>query len=253
MLAFREKWRIALDELDRLREFGLTFGDVLADAGYGMCAEFRQGLMDRGLRFAVGISSTQKVYPLNVSLRPPKKPGKRGGRPAKHPVPSTSSVSAKDFVASLGPNAFRPVTWRNGIKGPLTVEVVALRVRAADGPEISRGVHLPGQALWLVCERREGGELRYYFSNLPKSTSIRRLVAILKARWACEQAHQQMKEELGLDHFEGRSWNGLHHHLLLTMMAFTFLQELRCKEKKVRREGHHNPPYRRFDEKSSKR
>lgn len=251
MLAFREKWRIALDELDRLCESGVTFSDVLADAAYGMCAEFRKGLTDRGLRFAVGINSTQRVYPIDVALVPPNSPGPNGGRPAKHPVPSVAAVSVEEFVASLGPNAFRPVTWRNGTKGPLKVDVVVLRVRAADGPTASKGVHLPGQELWLVCERRSNGELRYYFSNLPKSTRVRRLLAILKARWACEQAHQQMKEELGLDHFEGRSWSGLHHHLLLTMMAFTFLQHLRCKEKKVLWGDHRSPRSLRFDDESS--
>jgi SRSO17 transposase len=251
MLAFREKWRIALDELDRLCEAGVTFGDVLADAAYGTCAEFRKGLTERGLRFAVGIASTQKVYPIDVTLAPPSPPGSRGGRPRKHPVPSVEAVSVQDFVADLGPNAFRPVAWRKGTRGPLQVGVVALRVRAADGPTISRGVHLPGEELWLVCEQRSNGELRYYFSNLPKSTSIRRLMAILKARWVCEQAHQQMKEELGLDHFEGRSWNGLHHHLLLTMMAFAFLQHLRCNEKKALVGGLHSPPCLKFDGESS--
>jgi SRSO17 transposase len=252
-LAFREKWRIALDEIDQLLESGLRFDDVLADSAYGMCAEFRQGLTDRNLPFAVGILPTQNVYPVDVALVPPSSLGPSGGRPAKHPKPSESSLSAEKFIASLGSSAFRPVTWRNGTKGPLHVDIIALRVRAADGPMVSKGIHLPGQVLWLLCERRSNGELRYYLSNLPKSTSVRRLVGVIKARWACEQAHQQLKEELGLDHFEGRSWKGLHHHLLLTMMAFAFLQHLRCKEKKARSEGPRTPPYLTFGDGSSAR
>ena len=76
-------------------------------------------------------------------------------------------------------------------------------------------------------DRRSGGECKYYLSNLPADTGLKRLAATLKARWACEQAHQQLKEELGLDHFEGRSWCGLHRHALMTLIAFCFLQHQR--------------------------
>src|SRR5207302_4405489 len=92
--------------------------------------------------------------------------------------------------------------------------------------------HGPGDEVWLILERRSNGETKYHLSNYPPSTLLETLVAALKARWSCEQAHQQMKEELGLDHFEGRSWTGLHHHALLTMIAFAFLQTIRCEEKK---------------------
>jgi SRSO17 transposase len=87
--------------------------------------------------------------------------------------------------------------------------------------------HLPGQAAWLVCEARSSGERKYYFTNRPPDTPRRTLVRAIKARWACEQAHQQLKDELGLDHYEGRSWTGLHHHALLTMIAFGYLQHRR--------------------------
>jgi hypothetical protein len=97
-----------------------------------------------------------------------------------------------------------------------------------DGDLISHGQHLPGQAVWLVCEARSSGERKYYFTNHPPDTLCRTLLRAIKARWACEQAHQQLKDELGLvDHYEGRSWLGLHHHALLTMMAFTYLQHRR--------------------------
>ncbi len=86
-----------------------------------------------------------------------------------------------------------------------------------------------GEEVWLVGERRSGGEHKYYVSNLPPDTSLRQLAAAIKARWACEQAHQQLKEELGLDHFEGRLWPGLHRHALMTMLAYAFLQSRRLK------------------------
>ena len=89
--------------------------------------------------------------------------------------------------------------------------------------------HLPGDEAWLIGEHRSSGEKKYYLANLPAATSLRTLAATIKARWICEQAHQQLKEELGLDHFEGRSWQGLHRHALMTMLAFAFLQHRRLK------------------------
>src|SRR4051812_304187 len=96
---------------------------------------------------------------------------------------------------------------------------------------------MPGEEVWLVGEHRSSGERKYYLANLPAETPLEELAATIKARWVCEQAHQQMKEELGLDHFEGRSWTGLHRHALMTMIAFAFLQHLRlgARGKKRRR------------------
>jgi SRSO17 transposase len=225
---YRPKWRIALDELDRVRAAGLRFGCVLADAGYGMCAEFRRGISDRGLHWAVGILSTQNMYEADAGVVMPKP--KKVGRPRVRGVADKEPCSAERFIDRHGD--FRRVSWRNGTKGSLAGEFAIVRVRPADGDEARDGVHLPGDAAWLVCERLRTGERKYYLANLPASWSAKRIVAAIKARWACEQAHQQLKEELGLDHFEGRSWWGLHHHALLTMIAFAFLQKLRLAENK---------------------
>jgi SRSO17 transposase len=92
--------------------------------------------------------------------------------------------------------------------------------------------HLPGEEVWLVGEQRSSGERKYYLSNLPVDADLKSLAATIKARWSCEQAHQQLKEELGLDHFEGRSWTALHRHALLTMIAFAFLQHRRLEQAK---------------------
>jgi len=231
-LAFQPKGAMALAEVDRLLAAGVRFGAVLADAAYGTSAALRAALSARRLTWAVGVLSTQHVYPLTVEVRPPARRGrrgKRGGRPARHPLPSEPSVPAAAMIDALGPRAFRRVTWRPGTKGPLAVDIAAVRVRVADGPAIAGGRHLPGAEAWLVCERRADGERKYYLVNLPATASRRALVRLLKARWVCEQGHQQLKEELGLDHYEGRSWGGLHHHALLTQIAFAFLQHRRLQ------------------------
>jgi SRSO17 transposase len=104
-------------------------------------------------------------------------------------------------------------------------------VRVADGPpqriKDKGQQHLPGDEAWLIGEHRTSGEKKYYLANLPTKADLRTLAATIKARWICEQAHQQMKEELGLDHFEGRSWQGLHRHALMTMIPYAFLQHCR--------------------------
>jgi Transposase DDE domain len=112
-------------------------------------------------------------------------------------------------------------------RGPLAAEFAALRVR--------NGWHLPGDEAWLVGERRASGERKYYLANPPPGTPLEELAALIKARWVCEQAHQQLKGELGLGHFEGRSWTGLHRHALMATIAFAFLQHLRLKERGKKR------------------
>ena len=226
----RPKWKIALEELDRVTASGAQFGEVLADAGYGACGEFRQGLTERGLRWMVGILPTQQVYPADVTLSVAVRGAK--GRPPKHPVPSARSMSAGRMIESLGPQAFRTICWREGTKGPMRARFAIVRVRVADGAQTSGGRHNPGESAWLICEERENGERKYHLSNHPASTPRQTLAASVKSRWSCEQAHRQMKEELGLDHYEGRSWSGLHHHCLLTMISFAFLQHLRLKGEK---------------------
>jgi len=126
---------------------------------------------------------------------------------------------------------WRMLSWRKGTKGPLKARFAAVRVRVADGPPQRIGDkgmrHMPGEEVWLVGERRASGEQKYYLANLPAEAGLKKLAATIKARWVCEQAHQQLKEELGLDHFEGRSWRGLHRHALMAMIAYAFLQHLR--------------------------
>src|SRR5271168_5639608 len=218
---------IAIQEIDRVIASGVRFGCVLADSGYGSSGSFRQALSERGLLWAVGLSRRQNVYPADVDLVfPVAKTGKR----RKYHIPDRPPVSAE---ATLAGEKWREVNWRRGTKGPLTCRFAARRVRVADGHKHrmldNRMQCMPGDEVWLVGERRATGEQKYYVSNLPADATIMMLAAAIKARWICEQAHQQMKEELGLDHFEGRSWTGLHRHALMTMIAYAFLQSRRLK------------------------
>jgi SRSO17 transposase len=228
--AYRTKPEIALEEIGRLRVAGARFGYVLADAGYGLSASFRQALGARGLAWAVGIPRTQKVYPADVTMI---FPVSGRGRPRKNHVPDTASVPAGSMLAAA---SWHELSWRRGTKGKLAARFAAIRVRVADGPPQRIGSmgaqHLPGEEVWLVGEQRSSGERKYYLANLPPDAALKRLAGVIRARWVCEQAHQQMKEELGLDHFEGRSWQGLHRHALMSMIAFLFLQSRRLTEAK---------------------
>jgi SRSO17 transposase len=221
------KPEIAIGEIDRVIASGARFGCVLADSGYGSSGPFRQALCERGLLWAVGLSRRQNVYPADVALIfPVAQTGKR----RKYHIPDRPPVSAE---AMLTGEKWQKVSWRRGTKGQLACLFAACRVRVADGHK-HRMLHnrvqcMPGDEVWLVGERRSTGEQKYYVSNLPADATIKMLVATIKARWVCEQAHQQLKEELGLDHFEGRSWTGLHRHALMTMVAYAFLQSRRLK------------------------
>jgi SRSO17 transposase len=233
----RTKSEIALAELDRLIAAGVRFGTVVADAGYGVGAEFRQALSARGLAWAVGIPRHQKVYPRDVELV---FPVAGRGRPRKRHVPNRLSVTSEDALKQA---KWRTLTWRRGTKGPLKARFAALRARVADGSPQRIGdkgmQHMPGEAVWLVGERRASGEQKYYLANLPAEAGLRMLAATIKARWVCEQAHQQLKEELGLDHFEGRAWQGLHRHALMSMIAYAYLQSRRLA---AAGGGKKNPP-----------
>src|SRR5712672_686453 len=224
----RTKPEIALAEIDRVIAAGVRFGCVLADAGYGLSAPFRQGLTARGLVWAVGILGRQKVYPAGVKLI---FPIAGRGRPRERHIPDLLSMPSEDMLADA---KWKNVSWRLGTKGKLKARFAAVRVRTADGPPQRINdmgqQHLPGEEAWLIGEHRSSGEKKYYLANLPAATDLRTLAATIKARWICEQAHQQLKEELGLDHFEGRSWQGLHRHALMTMIAYAFLQHRRLAQ-----------------------
>ncbi|GEP12795.1 hypothetical protein MMMDOFMJ_2547 [Methylobacterium gnaphalii] len=221
------KPEIAIQEIDRVLASGTRFGCVLADAGYGSSGVFRQALSERGLLWAVGLSRRQNVYPADVGLIIPVA---KTGKWRQYHIADQLPVAAETMLAG---ERWQTISWRRGTRGRLTCLFAARRIRVADGHKYrmsdNRMQCMPGDEVWLVGERRPSGEQKYYVSNLPAETPLRRLAAAIKARWVCEQAHQRLKEELGLDHFEGRSWTGLHRNTLMTMIAFAFLQDRRLK------------------------
>lgn len=180
--AARTKLEIAVAEIGRGREGGVRFGCVLADAGYGCSAPFRQAPSQRGLRWAVGITGRNKVYPADVAMIFPV-----AGRGRQRHVPDQVSVAAETILADM---TGRSVNWRHGTKERLQARFCARRVRTADGPTQRIGTqgnqHLPGEAVWLVREERDSGERQFYLSNLPADATLQQLAAMIKARWICE-------------------------------------------------------------------
>ncbi|HZH28296.1 MAG TPA: IS701 family transposase [Azospirillaceae bacterium] len=225
--AHRPKWELALEMLGRAKANGIG-GLVLADADYGGNAAFRAGLEAQGWRYAVGIDSNTAVVGAGEDLGAvPPWPGvgPKPTRPQRVRDGTIRAVAAAGWASGHAPD-FRAVTWRQGSRGRMRGRFAAWRVRPAPGLSARQ---TPGQACWLLAEWPEGeaAPTKLYFSNLPTSTPLKRLVAAAKGRWWVEQSYQQMKEELGLDHFEGRSWRGWHHHVTLVMLAYAFLASLR--------------------------
>jgi len=190
---FREKWRIALSHIRRVLKAGFQLTAVVADADYGSTAAFRRGLEQLGLRYGVAIRWFLTMWT----------PGA--------PRPQT----AGEIAAQIPEVEWQHVTWAEGTKGPLAARFAATRVR----PTKSRGDR------WLLCERSlADDERKYYLLNLDDTATLVELVTVVRSRWPIEQQYRELKDELGIDHFEGRSYPGWTHHTVLTAIAFTFLQ-----------------------------
>ena len=222
-IGYRPKWQIAPELLRRAQANGVS-GTVLADSAYGDVTEFRQALDDAGWPYCVGISSTLKVVAADHDFG--QVPPYRGqGRPPTRPEKVRAGAlapSVKEWAQARA-QEFRRVTWREGTKGKLSSRFAAWRVRPAH--RLSAGQE-PLAACWLVVEWPEGEAepTKYFFSNLPAATSLKRLARTAKGRWWVEHSYKELKDELGLDHFEGRSWRGFHHHAALVLLAHGFLR-----------------------------
>jgi SRSO17 transposase len=227
--AFRTKPELALELFDHLLAWGLRRQPVLADAGYGNSTEFRQGLVRRGLQYLVGVESHTTVWDQPTQRVQPRRPTGRG-RP-RRPYYRGQPLAVRDLAAALPPQAWHTITWRQGTQGPQRSRFTACRVQPAHG-------HAHGQPelepVWLLIEWPADvkAPTKYWFSNLPQGVSLRRLVQLAKLRWRVEQNYQQLKEELGLDHYEGRGWQGWHHHVTLVCLAYAFLLLERRRLKK---------------------
>lgn len=191
-LRLREKWRIGLTQVRQIRAAGILITGVAADAEYGKVTAFRTGLERMGLQYGLGLPTTHTVWPLGARRR-------------------WTITALMDRQPRAG---WTSVSWGQGTKGPLAAHFFALRGR----PPKSR------RECWLLCERRASGERKAYVSNLPPSASLQEIVGLTHGRWPVEQQYREFKDELGLDHFEGRSYRGWNHHAVLAALTFTFIQ-----------------------------
>jgi SRSO17 transposase len=224
--AFRTKWQIALDLLDEVRAEGLPHAVVVADAGYGVATELRDGLDRRGERYIVGVTGDAVVLTEPPNWVPHIPVAKRG-RPATRAYLADDGprpVAIQTLAASLERTT---VCWRDGTKGKLEAEFAWVRVwpvhRWQNGVPTGAVPEDETTTRWLLVEWRKDGTVKYALSNLPLETTIEQAVGWWKQRWQVERGYEQLKGELGLDHFEGRSWPGFHHHAAMTFLAYGFL------------------------------
>jgi SRSO17 transposase len=234
---FWSKPHIALSLVELSREWGVPFEVVVADCGYGKYPMFLEGLEERKLPYVCGVESTFGVR-LPEEVRAAKEAGAppyrgRGQPPKERPAPL---YTAEGVVGSLPEEAWQTVVWREGTKGTLSKQMVALRVHRATGSDRHSTTHervVTAEEGWLIAERplRRAAEedlpgeedLKYYYSSLAGDVSLERLAALAHSRWAIEQFYEDAKGECGLGDYQGRRWDGLHRHLALVMVAYSFL------------------------------
>ncbi len=210
---FKTKPEIALDLIRAAQAAGISPGAVLVDAGYGNDSKFRDGVTALGLSYVAGIQTNLLLWKVDAAL-PPR--GRRGGKPS-HAALREQQVSAKELALSQPTDAWQAVTWRV-MDDPITSRFMRLRVRPAVRAEIT-------EEEWLLIEwpEDEPEPTKYWLSTMPADTGIETMVDRAKLRWRIERDYQDLKQELGLGHYEGRGWRGLHHHITLCIAAYGFL------------------------------
>jgi SRSO17 transposase len=241
-IAFHTKPEIALDQLRAAVDRQIPAAPVLADAAYGNDTKFRQGVSDLGLLYVVGVQSSTSVWkPGQGPL--PKRKWKGIGRPTsllrrdRHHRP----ISVLELAKSLSSSAWKTVTWREGTRKPLRSRFAAVRTRIAHRDYWTSQPHLEE---WLLIEwpSAETEPTRYWLSTLPADTKLSDLVRLAKHRWIIERDYQELKQELGLGHYEGRGWRGFHHHATLCFAAYGFLIAERSRFSPSVRAGHLDLP-----------
>lgn len=237
-IEFQTKPEIALAEIKQARERGVPEGVVLADAGYGNDTQFRARLTEWNLSYAVGIQSTVTIWKPGEQPAPAPK-GKGLGRPPKllQRDSQHQPVSVKELALSLPANNWMEVLWRQGVKDSLVSRFAAIRVRPAHRDYWRAEPH-PEE--WLLIEWPDGESepTKYWFSTLPADLPITDLVHLAKHRWIIERDYEELKQELGLGHFEGRGWRGFHHHATLCIVSYGFLVSERSLFSPSARAGH---------------
>lgn len=219
-MSFKRKWQLALGLLDKIKEENLLpYEAIVFDAGYGEIKEFLRELNNRGETFLAQIPESHCFWPIDVKLN-----NKQlvKGRPRQYPEvkdKTFKALSAKNWQLKLTEQRMKWKTIKLPLISKSVTKAVAIRVKEV----ITQAYYRPGNEYWLLIEKYGRDQFKYYVSNAPANTSIKKLILWAHERWKIEQGYQQLKEELGLDHFEGRSWRGLHQHLTLCFMAYAFL------------------------------
>jgi SRSO17 transposase len=238
-IAFQSKPEIALDQIRQAMERQVPVGVILADAGYGKGTQFRTALTQLGLQYIVGIETNATVWePGQQPLpAPPRKPG-RGASPKRlRRAPDHQPLSVRQLALGLPSSAWKDIGWRSGSRGILRSRFAAVRVRPAHRDE---KLTEPRPEEWLLIEwAKEASEpTKYWLSNLPANTALKPLVKLAKHRWVIERDYEELKQELGLGHYEGRGWRGFHHHATLCIAAYGFLVSERSRFSPSARAGH---------------
>jgi SRSO17 transposase len=222
-IAFQAKPQIALEQVRAAVADGIKREFVLADAGYGNDTDFRDGITEIGLPYVVGIQSSTSVWPAGMAPLPPK-PWSGRGRPtsAVRRDNDHQPVLVKQLALNLPKKAWLRVTWREGTNTKLASRFAAVRVRPAHR-DYERGTPRPEEWCLIEWPKDEPEPTKYFLSTLPASISRRALVSATKMRWRIERDYQDLKQELGLGHYEGRGWRGFHHHATLCIAAYGYL------------------------------
>ena len=226
-IAFATKPTIALEQLRAAQAAGVAAGVVLADAGYGTETAFRDGVDALQLSYVFGIQGVVSVWTPGTAPLPPK-PYRGSGRPARllRRDKTHRPLSVKTLALELSPTAFRTIAWREGDSGRLASRFARVRVRAAHRDHWRASLR-PEQWLLIEWPAGEPEPTKYWLSNLPETTAFKDLVRLAKLRWRIERDYQELKQELGLGHYEGRNWRGFHHHASLCIAAYAFLMSCR--------------------------
>jgi SRSO17 transposase len=236
---FRTKPEIALEQIRQAMERQVPVGVVLADAGYGKGTQFRTALTQLGLQYIVGIESNATVWePGEQPLpAPPRKPG-RGAPPKRlRRTPDHQPLSVRQLALGLPSSAWKNIGWRQGSRSILRSRFAVVRVRPAHRDE-KRTEPRPEEWLLIEWPAEAAEPTKYWLSNLPANTALKPLVKLAKHRWLIERDYEELKQELGLGHYEGRGWRGFHHHATLCIAAYGFLVSERSRFSPSARVGH---------------
>ena len=245
-IRFQTKPQIALKQIQQAVEEGVPAGVVLADEVYGSNREFREGIAELELNYAVAVRCTTTIWALERQPLPPKPWKGKGPQPTRMRRDETHQpITMQQLARQLPEQSWQEVAWREGSRGALRSRFTALRVRPAYGDD-RKGRLQPEQ--WMLIEWPAGSSepSGYWLARMPESTSLKQLVAISKHRWVIERDYEELKSELGLAHYEGRNWRGYHHHATLCIAAYGFLMAERSRFSPSAHAGHLELPTKRL-------